>query len=86
MGVRAESGSIVFWVESGNAAARLGELNSVQQTETDGGIAHGTGLKLVSQIAAAHSGKAKFSKGEVFRCEVWLPEMGADWLCCSVMT
>lgn len=74
LGVGAESGSIVFWVESGSAVA--GTAKAAQQLETDGGIAHGTGLKLVSQIAAAHGGRAKFSKGEVFRCEVWLPEMG----------
>lgn len=76
LGVQAGGGGIVFWVESGNATVGTVKHSSAQQMETDDGIAHGTGLKLVSQIAAAHSGKTKFSKGEVFRCEVWLPEMG----------
>ena len=30
----------------------------------DGGAAHGTGLKLVSQIAAAHGGTVQFEQGD----------------------
>ena len=46
--------------------------------EPDGGAAHGTGLRLVEQIAAAHGGEAKFyaGAGTPFRCELWLPLTG----------
>ena len=48
-------------------------LGTAAQLEPDGGAAHGTGLKLVSQIAAAHGGEARFYGGGVFRCELRLP-------------
>ena len=41
--------------------------------EEDGGPAHGTGLKLVAQIAAAHGGQAAFFQGETFLCQLRLP-------------
>ena len=72
LGATARGGGIVFWVESGGAAGP-DERRFVRQVEADGGAAHGTGLRLVSQIAAAHGGTAAFFKGEVFHCEVWLP-------------
>ena len=74
MGARAEGAFLVLWVESGGAASTLDTDPSQQrQLEPDGGAAHGTGLKLVSQIAAAHGGEARFYGGDVFRCELWLP-------------
>ena len=40
----------------------------------DGTAGHGTGLKLVEQIARAHNGRAVLRGGEgYFCCEVWLP-------------
>ena len=45
----------------------------VHSLESDGGAAHGTGLRLVAQIAAAHGGKAVFCNGTPYRCELWLP-------------
>lgn len=39
----------------------------------DGLAAHGTGLKLVRQIAEAHGGSTVFSDGDCFRCELRLP-------------
>ena len=42
----------------------------------DGGAAHGTGLKLVRQIAEAHGGSAAFTAGPPFRCELRLPACG----------
>ena len=44
--------------------------------ERDGGAAHGTGLGLVAQIAAAHGGKAEFHSGTPYRCELRLPVRG----------
>lgn len=41
--------------------------------EEDGGAAHGTGLRLVRQIAAAHGGTAELFPGDSFRCELRLP-------------
>lgn len=64
LGARAEGHQLVLWVEGGTAAGGLG---------TDGGAAHGTGLKLVEQIAAAHGGKANFFAGETVRCKICLP-------------
>ena len=40
----------------------------------DGNAAHGTGLKLVAQIAQAHGGYARFIAGDSFRCEIVLPK------------
>lgn len=73
LGVQAVCGGISFWVESGGGTSATIPCSS-KQMESDGGAPHGTGLKLVSQIAEAHGGWARFSKGEVFRCELWLPQ------------
>ena len=71
VGAREEGDSFVLWVESGGAAMPAEE--QYREIGEDGGAAHGTGLKLVAQIAAAHGGEARFSAGETFRCELRLP-------------
>ena len=73
LGARAEDGCVVFWVESGGAAEIPAAPQASRPLEADGGAAHGTGLRLVSQIAAAHGGEARFSGGSTFRCELWFP-------------
>ncbi len=79
MGARAEGAFLVLWVESGGAASAPDpEEQARRQLGPDGGAAHGTGLKLVSQIAAAHGGEARFYGGEAFRCELWLPAVGGS--------
>ena len=71
MGARAEGRTLLLWVEGGTARA---EPPSVPRPlEEDGGAAHGTGLRLVAQIAAAHGGRAVFCGGTPCRCELWLP-------------
>ena len=70
---RSESGRVVLTVEGGTAADSPAPPRAAQQLEADGGAPHGTGLKLVSQIAAAHGGTAEFQSGTPFRCELWLP-------------
>lgn len=72
LGARAENNLLVLWVEGGTAAGGL-QPASNQPLEPDGGAAHGTGLKLVEQIAAAHGGVAKFFAGATVRCEICLP-------------
>ncbi len=72
LGARAEGKSVVLFVEGGAAAAPV-EAAPARQLETDGAAAHGTGLKLVRQIAEAHGGKAAFNGGPPFRCELWMP-------------
>lgn len=67
-----EDGKVVLWVEGGHAQGKA-HLEKEQKTEEDGGAAHGTGLKLVAQIVAAHGGQAKFYSGTTYRCELWLP-------------
>ena len=73
LGAKAEDGRVVFWVESGGAAEIPAAPQASRPLEADGGAAHGTGLRLVSQIAAAHGGEARFSGGSTFRCELWFP-------------
>ena len=71
MGARAEGRTLLLWVEGGTARE---EPPSVPRPlEEDGGAAHGTGLRLVAQIAAAHGGRAVFCGGTPCRCELWLP-------------
>lgn len=70
VGARWEGHALVLWVEGGNAA---GDSAPQRQLEADGGAAHGTGLKLVRQIAAAHGGQAKFYQTGVFGCALFLP-------------
>lgn len=71
LGARAEGGTLILWVEGGTAAAS--RPDSSGSLEADGGAAHGTGLRLVAQIAAAHGGKAEFHSGTPYRCELSLP-------------
>lgn len=71
MGGRVEADQVVLWVEGGQAAQSQSAPS--RQLEEDGGAAHGTGLRLVAQIAAAHGGKARFFTGAAYRCELWLP-------------
>ncbi len=78
MGAREEKGQVIFWVEGGRAAEELGRPDpDCWPLGADGGAAHGTGLKLVAQIAAAHGGAAKFLAGTPFRCELRLPRSAA---------
>ena len=72
LGARAEGKSVVLFVEGGAAVGIPAAADPTRQLESDGGAAHGTGLKLVSQIAAAHGGEARFYGGDVFRCELRL--------------
>ena len=60
----------VLFVESG---APAGPVAPPGEQPADGSAAHGTGLKLVSQIASAHGGFARFAAGAHFRCEIRLP-------------
>lgn len=61
------SPTCVLWVENQTGQAQA------QPSDQDGGAPHGTGRKLVSQIAQAHGGRAVFSDGTRFRGEIWLP-------------
>ena len=73
LGARAADKAVVLFVEGGAAANGSQTNESTRQLETDGGAAHGTGLKLVRQIAAAHGGRAELSAGVPFRCELRIP-------------
>lgn len=72
LGARAEGKELLLWVEGGSAEGAL-RPDASQPLEPDGGAAHGTGLRLVAQIAAAHGGKAEFYSGTPYRCELRLP-------------
>lgn len=72
LGARAEGKELLLWVEGGSAEGAL-RPDASQTLEPDGGAAHGTGLRLVAQIAAAHGGKAEFHSGTPYRCELRLP-------------
>lgn len=61
----------VFIVESDAPAKAAPHTDTIAP---DGNAAHGTGLKLVKQIAQAHGGHARFTAGECFRCEIVLPK------------
>ena len=65
LGARVEGKKVVIFVEGGLAASTPAPADTARQLETDGGAAHGTGLKLVSQIAAAHSGTVRFEQGDM---------------------
>lgn len=71
LGARAEGKCLVLWVEGGTVEKAPQPVD--HSLEPDGGAAHGTGLRLVAQIAAAHGGKAVFRSGTPYRCELWLP-------------
>lgn len=73
LGAQSRDGGVVLWVESSGAAVLPAGESSFHQLEADGGAGHGTGLRLVSQIASAHGGHATFYGGDSFRCELWLP-------------
>ena len=73
LGARARQGGLVLWVEGGTPADTPAPAGPDHPLEPDGGAAHGTGLRLVAQIAAAHGGQASFYAGPPFRCELWLP-------------
>ena len=60
LGARAEGKSVVLFVEGGAAAGIPAAADPTRQLEADGGAAHGTGLKLVRQIAEAHGGTVRF--------------------------
>ena len=72
MGARAAGNRLILWVEGGTAVGAL-RTDSPQPPAADGGAAHGTGLRLVGQIAAAHGGMANFYAGDTVRCEIVLP-------------
>lgn len=72
LGARAEGNQVILFVEGGTMAGSLAPTETTRQLDPDGGAVHGTGLKLVSQIAAAHGGKAEFRNGTPFLCELWL--------------
>ena len=65
LGARVEGKKVVIFVEGGLAASTPAPADTARQLETDGGAAHGTGLKLVSQIAAAHGGTVRFEQGDM---------------------
>ena len=75
LGARAEGQELILWVEGGTVAGAA-QSDLSQPLEPDGGAAHGTGLRLVAQIAAAHGGKAEFHSGTPYRCELRLPVKG----------
>ena len=75
LGARAEGRELILWVEGGTAAGAAQPEDS-RPLESDGGAAHGTGLRLVAQIAAAHGGRAEFHSGTPYRCELRLPVKG----------
>lgn len=75
LGARAEGKKLILWVEGGTMTEAV-QPTSARLVEPDGGAAHGTGLRLVAQIAAAHGGKAEFHSGTPYRCEIRLPIKG----------
>ena len=63
LGARAEGKAVVLFVEGGVGKVAPVTAEPTGQLEADGGAAHGTGLKLVRQIAAAHDGTVQFGNG-----------------------
>ena len=76
LGAEADEKFLSIWVEGGTLRDGSGPLGP-GSLEPDGGAAHGTGLKLVSQIAAAHGGTVDFSLGSPCRCRLRLPVRGS---------
>ena len=72
LGANAQRKQLLLWVEGGDAGKTVQE-QSPRTPEPDGGAAHGTGLRLVAQIAAAHGGKAMFYGGTPYRAKLCLP-------------
>ena len=62
LGARAEGKEVVIFVEGGSVTSTPAPADSARQLESDGGAAHGTGLKLVRQIAAAHGGTVRYQQ------------------------
>ena len=62
LGARCTGTNLVLFVKGGTAAG-CGPVNADRQLDPDGGAAHGTGLRLVTQIAAAHGGTVRFEQG-----------------------
>ena len=62
LGARAEGKAIVLFVEGGVGEVTPVTAEPTGQLEADGGAAHGTGLKLVRQIAAAHGGTVRYQQ------------------------
>ena len=62
LGSRCTGTNLVLFVKGGTAAG-CGPVNADRQLDPDGGAAHGTGLRLVAQIAAAHGGTVRFEQG-----------------------
>lgn len=75
LGGRAAGKELILWVEGGTVT-EMAQPTFSQLLEPDGGAAHGTGLRLVAQIAAAHGGKAEFHGGTPYRCDIRLPVKG----------
>ena len=75
LGARAEGGNLVLFVEGGTAAGRPAPAEPDRPLAPDGGAAHGTGLKLVRQIAEAPSGSVQFGPGghQALRVSLVLP-------------
>ena len=73
LGAGTEGRQLVIWVEGGTMQKSASPARTLEE---DGGASHGTGLRLVTQIAAAHKGKAVFRSKVPFRCELWLPCKG----------
>ncbi len=75
LGVKLQEKTYVLWVAN-NAPHSTGAAPqpNAYGIEADGGAAHGTGLKLVGQIARAHCGRAIFHVTEAaYCCEIHLP-------------
>ena len=73
LGARWRGSWCTLWVESRGTGAPA-RIPSPERPPADGGPPHGTGLKLVAQIARSHGGTARFSGGEgCFLCELRLP-------------
>ncbi len=76
LGAAASDGHVILFVKGGAASGIPAAMNSDRPLDKDGGAAHGTGLKLVAQIAAAHGGSAEFDSGPPYRCQLRLPVTG----------
>lgn len=72
LGANAQRKQLLLWVEGGDAGNTV-QGQAPRTPEPDGGAAHGTGLRLVAQVAAAHGGKAMFYGGTPYRAELCLP-------------
>ena len=71
-GLRQEGKWCVLWVESCRIDSAPCAAHPAE--EADGGASHGTGLKLVQQIARSHGGTARFRSGDGhFLSQLFLP-------------